>query len=479
VQQSISERIPKSVLWGGAILAPLFLILFAYAQPGYFTNPTYLAGLVFLEFIVAAVWFYRLAFFPLVIVAFVFAGTGMAVGGGWTVARWVVLAVGGAVGCAIILKERGIRFGAFHMIALFAIFAGLVSAAESRYPGFALLKALSALLLFVYAGTGVRVAVTGHEPRFFAGLLIGCELFVAVVAISYLRGQEVMGNPNSLGAVMGVACAPILLWGTLLDDKPSIHYRRLALYAICMYLVFHSHARAGIGAALVSCALMCLALHKYKLFLQGSGIILILATATALVQPHAFSEMISTVSTSVVYKSEDPTRGLLASRESPWETAVESISANFWFGTGFGTTGSSENASARLDQFSTTQGVTAENGSSYLAIVAWVGMLGMLPFLVLLLAIMGKIVRTLIWMSRTGSPSHPAIPLAMVMVAGLLHAGFEDWLFAPGYYLCVFFWSLAFVLVDLAPRSPLPSFLSSFRRPWLMRGGVAGVAPRP
>ena len=36
----------------------------------------------------------------------------------------------------------------------------------------------------------------------------------------------------------------------------------------------------------------------------------------------------------------------------------------------------------------------------------------------------------------------------MVMVAGLLHAGFEDWLFAPGYYLCVFFWSMAFVFVD-------------------------------
>jgi hypothetical protein len=39
----------------------------------------------------------------------------------------------------------------------------------------------------------------------------------------------------------------------------------------------------------------------------------------------------------------------------------------------------------------------------------------------------------------------------MVMIAGLIHAGFEDWLFAVGYYLCVFFWSLAFVLIDVLP----------------------------
>ncbi|MGB7864482.1 MAG: hypothetical protein WCF74_13905, partial [Candidatus Sulfotelmatobacter sp.] len=45
---------------------------------------------------------------------------------------------------------------------------------------------------------------------------------------------------------------------------------------------------------------------------------------------------------------------------------------------------------------------------------------------------------------------HYAIPFAMVTVAGLIHAAFEDWLFAAGSYLCLFFWVLAFLLVDLA-----------------------------
>ena len=472
----MTERIPKSVLVSGAILTPLFLALFAYSQPGYFTSQIYLEGLLLLELLFAAVWMYRQVFFPLTLMAFLFAGTGLA-GGGWTMARWVFLGVGAAAGSVIMLKDRGHRFGLFHALALFAVLAALVSAAVSRYPNLAMLKALSLLLLFVYAGTGARLAVAGREARFFSGLLAGCEIFVGAIAVSYMLGREVMGNPNSLGAVMGVACAPILLWGTLLNEKPSAHTRHLAAYAICMYLVFHSHARAGIGAALISSGLMCLTLRKYKLFVQGLGAILVLVAATAIIQPAAFSEMVSTVNTSVVYKSQDPTRSLLASRESPWQAAVDSISANFWFGTGFGTTDNGQNATERVDQFSTTttEGVTSENGSSYLAIVEWVGILGVLPFLFLVLAIVGKTFRTLVWMFKTGSPSHPAVPLAMVMVAGLLHATFEDWLFAPGYYLCVFFWSLAVVLVDVAPQ-PLPGVSSLSVRPWLMRPSVGGVA---
>jgi hypothetical protein len=53
-------------------------------------------------------------------------------------------------------------------------------------------------------------------------------------------------------------------------------------------------------------------------------------------------------------------------------------------------------------------------------------------------------------MRRTGSPYHYAVPFAMVTVAGLIHASFEDWLFAPGSYVCVFFWVSAFLLIDLA-----------------------------
>jgi hypothetical protein len=61
-------------------------------------------------------------------------------------------------------------------------------------------------------------------------------------------------------------------------------------------------------------------------------------------------------------------------------------------------------------------------------------------------------------LKRTKDPFSPAVPIALVMVAGLIHAGFEDWMFAVGYYLCVFFWSLAFVLIDVHPAN-VPSFV--------------------
>jgi hypothetical protein len=44
----------------------------------------------------------------------------------------------------------------------------------------------------------------------------------------------------------------------------------------------------------------------------------------------------------------------------------------------------------------------------------------------------------------------------MVLLAGLVHAFFEDWLIAVGYYLCVFFWTSAFMVRDMVPtRQPL------------------------
>jgi hypothetical protein len=50
----------------------------------------------------------------------------------------------------------------------------------------------------------------------------------------------------------------------------------------------------------------------------------------------------------------------------------------------------------------------------------------------------------------------------------MIHAAFEDWLFAPGYYLCVFFWSMAFVFVDQLP-SPAQS---DSRRTFFWRGSA-------
>jgi len=405
--------------------------------------------------LVAAVWLYRRIFFPLVVVTFLLAGVDLPVGGVWNMARWLVLAVGALVGASIVLKERRYPFSMFHMLAFFSVLAALMSSAVSHYISVSSLKVLSLFLLFVYGATGARLAVTGRESRFFTGLLFGCEVFVGIIAAFYLMGREVMGNPNSLGAVMGVVAAPILLWGTLLRQEPFAHRRRVLLYAIAMYLTFSSHARAGILAAVISCAVLCILLRKYTLLAQGFGIIAIIVAATAIIQPEAFSRMVSSFTSTVVYKGKDPTQGLLGSRETPWQETLDTIHTNFWFGTGFGTSNTGLDVTEGGTKFSSSTTTSSEHGSSYLAIVAWVGMFGVLPFLLLWGSLVRKVLRSFVWISKTANPYHPVVPLSILMLAGLIHAGFEDWLFAPGYYLCTFFWSMAFVFADQANSLPM------------------------
>jgi O-antigen ligase len=429
------------------------LAYLAYSRPGYFTSQTYLGGILLIECLAAAVWMYRRVFFPLIMVAFLFAGVNLTVGPFWAILRWVFLCVGALTGTFLMFRERSHHFGLFHIVAMFAVLSALASAAVSQFPKVALLKALSLLLLFLYGSMGARLAVTGREHQFFRGLLLGCEVFVGVLAGFYAIGVQMMGNPNSLGLVTGVVGAPILLWGIFLDETPYVHRRRLALYAVCMYLAFHSRARAGMAAALLSSALLCLVLRKYKTIVKAASVIVILVSAGAIVQPERVSNTMTSLKTSVIYKGG--TEGtLLASRESPWQAAVDNIRAHFWFGTGLGTAMKPIDPRSQIGiVFSSNASVGTENGSSYLSILSGVGVLGVVPFLLLLLLLLGKTLRTMLWLIQTRNPCHPAVPLAIVMVAGLIHAGFEDWLFAPGNYLCVFFWSLAFILVDLAPSS--------------------------
>ena len=170
--------------------------------------------------------------------------------------------------------------------------------------------------------------------------------------------------------------------------------------------------------------------------------------------------------------------GLLGSRRSPWQKTVESIQASPWFGTGYGTSPSGEDPGLYLGKFSSTVEVRREHGTSYLEILEWVGLLGILPFVALLGYLGGKIGVTLWRLRISGDITHPSIPLILVLMSGAMHAGLEDWLFAVGYYLSVAFWVLAFVFVDLAPGAPVPERNGATWVPDVPRS-FTGVAPMP
>jgi len=81
----------------------------------------------------------------------------------------------------------------------------------------------------------------------------------------------------------------------------------------------------------------------------------------------------------------------------------------------------------------------------------WTGLFGCIPFLALVVLLLARTFSIARWMRRSGWPSNPSVLLAAIVLAGLLDAVFEDWLFAPGYHLCILVWTCAFMLMDLAP----------------------------
>ena len=455
-----------------------FLVLYtAIFRPAYFSGTDELATLLFVQVLLVAIWKYRVRFFPLLLATFLWAGMVLPMNVAWTSGRWIVLAVGALAGLVAYARDQRYSFTTFHLVAFFCVVSALVSAAVSAYPSLAFLKATSLLLLFLYGSTGARLAVAGRETSFLSGLLMGCEWLVYISAVSYfVFRSEIFGNPNSLGAVMGVAAAPVLLWGILKSERPTTRWRRSFAFALALLLLFSSYARAGIAGAVVSCTLLCIALRQYGLFLRGVAVSLALAALVATVTP-LHQQPADSLTSAFVYKGrrED---GILASRRPIWTETVSAIQEHPWLGSGFGTSVTSMEVAQPPESFESLRAATREHGNSYLAISEWVGFAGDVPFLALVMLTTVNVGRALGQMRRTRNVLSSAIPLAGVVVAGLVHAAFEDWLFAPGYYLCIFFWTLAFVMVDVVAGSALSTANAarSAQRAWNPAHNTATLA---
>jgi O-antigen ligase len=470
-----SQVLPPLAIMAGCLFAGYVAVF----HTGYLSNAYYLGALIVFQIVIAALCNYRQRFFPLLIVVFFLASTDLPSSGAWTSGRWFVLAVGALVGFVIYMKDRQHHFGAFHLVALFCALAALISAEVSSYPTLAYLKAISLFLLFLYGASGARLAIMGREAKFFSGLLLGCEILVyySVIARYILRIDD---NPNTVGALMGVVAMPIMLWGILVSET-NVRRRRTFAFILSLVLLLGTYSRAGIVAGVASCFLLCIALRQYRLLIKGVALGLmaaaLVASLVSLRLDSTPTEEEAGFASGFLYKGHRDV-GVLGSRKPIWDQTVASIQKNPWFGTGFGTATASEGSNEQYGMFATTSRVTKEHGNSYLAIAEWVGLLGVVPFFTLVFLIALNVVRVTKWMRHTSSPLSAAVPIAAVLAAGLVHAAFEDWLFAVGYHLCVFFWALAFVLVDVLP-APLSEAAQSGTmprtNPWA--GGLSVVTP--
>ena len=434
----------------------LILLLGLERRPGYFANSTYLGAIIAIELVLACLWRFETVFFPVTMWCFLSAATALPFAQESFTVRWLFLAVGALAGSVIWIRSNRTRhFGVFHLVALFSVLAALASASTSGAPVTALLKVGSLFLLFLYASTGGRVALAGRERSFVHGLVLACEILVFVSAIFYFGGHDLFGNPNNLGAFIGVVATPILLWAALVAESRGERQRRYTALALCVVLLYVSVCRSAIVADAVVVIALTIGLRRPGLLLKAAFVATFFLEVMAVANPAHMSELMSSLSGRFIFKLEAhrPQQGILGSRMTPWDDTIAAVEQHPWLGTGFGTSDQGgDQSNMQQSSIYTVEGTNREHGSSYLALIEYMGLLGILPFLLLLFLLIRAAGRMYAWMRRTGSPHHYAIPFAMVTLAGLIHAFFEDWLFAPGSYLCLFFWVLAFLLVDLAPQ---------------------------
>lgn len=441
----------KPLQWAGILLGLSLTLYFIYQHLQYFGNVSYLGGLLLLEITIACIWNYSQRFFALLMITFVWAGMHVPMQFAGTVGRWIVLTAGAVVGYVIWLKAPRRPFATLHLIAFFCICAAFVSATVSPWIQMASYKAFSLLLLFTYCCSGARLAALGREDRFFRGLIWGCDLLVYISAICYFGlGQAIWGNPNSLGASMSIGVFPVLLWAWLTTERPGPRFRRLVSLLLCTYLVFFSMARAGMVSIVLVTLIFCVCLRQYKLLVKIAALVMVAVAVTGMVAPNALNERAGAMKDAVLYKGHKE-EGVFGSRRTPWEKSISTIKEHPWFGTGYGTSPTGEDPGFDYGKFASSAETAREHGSSYMTIAEWVGLLGVMPFVALLAITVSNVWKVCAWMSRNADARHYSIPLAMVVLSGLIHASFEDWLFAVGSYPCVYFWAFAFLLADLVP----------------------------
>jgi O-antigen ligase len=450
--------------WLGIVLSSAVALYGVYRYLDYFHDINFLGGILLLEVIAVCVWKFNERYLVLLIVAFVWAGTAVPLSGPWNGGRWVVLGVGTAVGFIVWTKATLKPSGSLHLVAFFCMCAAFVSATVSLWVQMAGLKALSLTLLFVYCGSGARLALFGREDKFFRALLGACEIALYGTVICYfVFGAHVWGNPNALGAAMSVGFFPVLLWGWYITPESGAKLRRLVALLLCAYLVRFSLARAGMLAVALVTVTFCLCLYQYRMLMKIIASLLVLILLGGIFSSGGMSGQFGDLKDEMLYKGHKE-EGVFGSRQTPWDTTVATIKAHPWFGTGYGTSPTGDEP-VWVGTTRSSAETAREHGSSYMTITEWVGLLGVLPFAVLIALTIFNVYKVFAWVRRTANPRHYSVPVAMIVMAGLIHASFEDWMFAVGSYLCLFFWIFVFLLEDLVPSTSNLPHAAAVRHP--------------
>ncbi len=325
----------------------------------------------------------------------------------------------------------------FDCLAVIFIVYAFFSSLYSRYPSLTLERATTALVLYISIFWIIWKYAYHNGPEKVVYLILNVTKLIFI--ISYLmmfisphmvfhagRFQGIFQNPNSIG----ITCAiflPLGLWQFLETKKRGA----LFLFFLMLAGLFLCGSRNSINATIIALGYFIYTRSKkFKplIFFTSMSLIVILFWGVQTLAKPFFKEY---------YRTETiPTMG---GRVEIWPIALQLIADKPIFGYGFGT----EDKLVRPGYSKGPRSEISYIHNSYLGIMLQLGIFGLILFFAPLLILLLK---------ELFSMQDSAVPLLRralraSMIAGLLCAIFESWVYSVGNAQTFPFWIIVMLLV--------------------------------
>lgn len=359
------------------------------------------------------------------------------------------------------------------------VLAAVATILTSFVPSLTALKALTLVAMIIFLGTTSRWLAEEAGPLAVRRLARGWVLFSMPALLlsiffwfrgdgsSYSEGGFLgtTGNTNSFGAL--VAFLIPLLAARFFGRKLSFSGSFLpwaGFLLTVVYLLYISRSRASLLAFVVSMVVCYFIEPRSQVFriAAGGGVAVLLFLAA---RPESSLNAIERFA----YKGSAQ-HGILGSRLGLWMASAQDFMDNPFMGIGYGITDRQEE---RWKVDVATRGVKEERGSSPLAVLSQVGLLGGVPYLAAVLLVG---IRSVFFARRVHDPWLTAMTASVW--AGITNSLFEGWMTSVGsgllWLLLTQCYLLDAVMVRLRPPRP-----AAVPLPWVAQRALRSPATVP
>jgi hypothetical protein len=368
-----------------------------------------------------------------------------------TTTRWAVAGV-----LLVVLVVTGQAFAVLrHNVgsALLAYVAWCVlTSAWSGVPELTLMKSGALALVGVgfFNGGQQWVSRIGWERALdYQYPLLALALFAGIFGQSAIESpsellvlyEGLAGNPNMLGSMMNMAI-PLLLWQCYRNRRTRMH---LALW-LCMLGVVVGVLVLSVSRSSILAAMVTFAVFLSIVGIRRNAILYALAAVVVSGALYAVPDVYETLETRYIRKVRPGTEAeIFGSRQSVWEESYELAIEGGLIGGGYGVTIGETDFQGGL----TAVGYGREKGNSQLAIMEETGIVGLLLYIVFLVALLQKAALPM----RRGPDRDMKVMGALVfgsLVGQTMQSLFEAWWVAPGSPEAAYFWAMSGVAVGLS-----------------------------